>query len=150
MSSSNVLEEHFSQLLRSLNAENVPYLIVGGYAVIVHGYVRATKDLDIWIEPDERYAEALGRSLRAIGVHVPVFELMRNLRESAGLRLGGEDSRIDLLFRVAGVDFARSYARRVEVDGMVILFIGLEDLRTSKRAAGRLQDQLDLENLPPA
>lgn len=151
MPSSNVLDQHFSQLLQSLNAEGIPYLIIGGYAVIVHGYVRATQDLDIWLEPDERHAEALGRSLRTIGVHVPVFELMRNLREGAGLRLGGEDNRIDLLFRVAGVEFAPSYARRieVEVDGLALPFIGLDDLRASKRAAGRLQDLADLENLPP-
>ncbi|MCL4860863.1 MAG: nucleotidyltransferase [Caldilineaceae bacterium] len=150
MPSSNVLDEHFSRLLQSLNAEGIPYLIIGGYAVIVHGYVRATKDLDIWIEADERYAEALGRALWTIGVRAPPVELMRNLRESAGLRLGGEDTRIDLLFRVAGVDFAPSYARRVEVevDGVALPFIGLADLRASKRAAGRLQDLADLENLP--
>lgn len=76
---------------------------------------------------------------------------MRNLRESTGLRLGSEDNRIDLLFRVAGVEFASSYARRVEIDidGVRISFIGLEDLRASKLAAGRLQDLADLENLPP-
>lgn len=151
MPSSNVLDEHFSRLLQSLNAEGIPYLIIGGYAVIVHGYVRATNDLDIWIEADERHAEPLGRALRTIGVRVPLVELMRNLRENAGLRLGGADNRIDLLFRVAGVDFVSSYARRVEVevDGVALPFIGLADLRASKRAAGRLQDLADLENLPP-
>jgi hypothetical protein len=151
MHSINVLEEHFSRLLQSLNAEGIPYLIIGGFAVIMHGYVRATVDLDLWIEPDERHTEALGRALRTIGIRLPLVELMRHLRESTGLRLGG-DHHIDLLFRVAGVDFTPSYARRVEieVDGVVLPFIGLKDLRASKRAAGRLQDQLDLENLPPA
>jgi hypothetical protein len=134
-----------------LNVENIPYLIIGGFAVIVHGYVRATKDLDLWIELDEHHTEALGRVLRNMGIHLPLVELMRHLLESNGLRLGSDESRIDLLFRVAGVDFALSYARRVEieVDGMVLPFIGLIDLRASKRAAGCLQDQLDLENLPP-
>lgn len=146
----DVFAPTFSQLLQSLIAEAVPFLIIGGHAVGVHGYVRATKDLDIWIEPDERHAEALGRSLRTLGAHVSVFELMRNLRESAGLRLGGEDNRIDLLFHVAGVDFAPSYARRVEVEleGVALPFVGLADLRASKRAAGRLQDLADLENPP--
>ncbi|NJN84874.1 MAG: hypothetical protein HC802_23020 [Caldilineaceae bacterium] len=152
MPSNNVLEAHFSQLLQSLNAEAIPYLIIGGYAVIVHGYVRATKDLDIWIEPNERHAEALNRCLRAIGIQAPIIELMFHLRESSGLRIGGDDNRIDLLFRVAGVDFAPSYGRRIEleVDGVPLPFIGLADLRASKHAAGRLQDQLDLENLPLA
>ncbi len=146
----DVFDPTFSQLLQSLSAESIPFLIIGGHAVGVHGYVRATKDLDIWIEPDERHAMALGRCLRVIGVQVPSVELMRNLRESTGLRLGSEDNRIDLLFRVAGVEFAPSYARRVEieVDGIGISFIGLEDLRASKLAAGRLQDLADLENLP--
>lgn len=151
MPSSSVLNPTFSRLLQLLSAEAIPFLIIGGYAVIAHGYVRATKDLDLWIESDERHTEALGRALRTVGVRIPMTELMRHLRESTGLRLGG-NSGIDLLFRVDGVDFATSYARRIEaeVDGMILPFIGLEDLRASKRAAGRAQDLADLENLPPA
>ncbi len=56
----DVFAPTFSQLLQSLSAESIPFLIIGGHAVGVHGYVRATKDLDIWIEPDERHAIAWG------------------------------------------------------------------------------------------
>jgi len=113
--------------------------------------VRATKDLDIWIEPDERHTEALGRALRTIGVQLPLVELMRHLRESQGLRLGGNHG-IKLLFRVVGVEFATCYPRRVEieVDDALVAFIGLTDLRASKQASGRLQDLANLDNLPPA
>lgn len=146
----SVLEQHFSRLLRSLNAEGIPYLIVGGFAVILHGYIRATDDLDIWVEPDERYALALNKALRAVNIRLPVTELMRMLREACGIRLGTEHEQIDLLFQIAGVDFAACYSRRVvvEVDAIPLTFIGLDDLRASKQAAGRLQDLLDLENLP--
>jgi len=147
----DVFTPTFSQLLQSLLAEAVPFLIIGGHAVGIHGYVSATTDLDLWIEPDERHTKPLGRALRSINVGLPLVELMRHLRESDGLRLGG-DYGIDLLFRVAGVDFAPSYARRieVEVEGVMLPFIGLIDLRASKRAAGRSQDLADLDNLPPA
>jgi hypothetical protein len=141
-----------SRLLQSLIAESVPFLIIGGHAVGVHGYVRATKDLDIWIEPNERHAVALSQSLRAIGISLPAVEAMRHLRESGGLRLGSELERIDLLFRVAGVEFTDCYPRRLEImlDDLPVAFIGLKDLRASKQAAGRPQDLLDLDHLPPA
>ena len=150
MSFKNVLEENFSRLLRSLNAEGIPYLIIGGFAVILHGYVRATKDLDIWIEPDERHALALSRALRSINVSLPPVEAMYQLRTASGLRLSANLDSIDLLFRVAGVDFAECYTRRIELefDSIPLTFISLADLRASKQAAGRLQDLLDLENLP--
>jgi predicted nucleotidyltransferase len=147
---SDVFPKTFSRLLRLLNEHNVPYLIIGGHAVGFHGYVRATKDLDVWIEPDERHALALRAVLRAMGVHLPTVEAMRLLREESGVHIGAGLDTIDLLFRIAGVDFAQCYQRSITtvIEGVSLTIIGLEDLRASKQAAGRLQDLLDLENLP--
>jgi hypothetical protein len=74
MSFNGVLEEHFSQSLKSLNANGIAYLGIGGFAIILHGYVRATKDLDIWIEPDDGHAVGLSRALCTIGISLPVVE----------------------------------------------------------------------------
>jgi hypothetical protein len=151
MHSNVVFGETFSQLLRSLNDNRVPYLIIGGYATGFYGYVRATKELDLWIEPDEQHTVALVKALQALKIRLPAVEMMRHLREASGLRLGADIDRIDLIFQVAGVEFATCYVRRIEMelDDMRVAFISLADLRASKMAAGRLQDQLDLENLPP-
>jgi hypothetical protein len=44
----------FKELLLAFNAHDVEYLIVGAHALAAYGHVRATKDLDVWVHPDER------------------------------------------------------------------------------------------------
>ena len=64
------INSDFKDLLQSLNAAGVRYLIVGGYAVMVHTEPRYTKDLDIWIERDEQNARALLRALAEFGAPI--------------------------------------------------------------------------------
>jgi len=45
-----VMNPDFKEFIQSLNDNQVRYLVAGGYAVVIHGYPRYTKDLDIWIE----------------------------------------------------------------------------------------------------
>jgi hypothetical protein len=72
------------------------------------------------------------------------------LREGAIVRIGVPPMRIEISNQLSGVQFAECYARRVvdEIDGVQVSLISLEDLKTNKRAAGRLKDLADLENLP--
>ena len=57
----------FKELLLAFNAHNVEYLIVGAHALAAHGHVRATKDLDLWIRPDEKNAQRVLRALSEFG-----------------------------------------------------------------------------------
>ena len=61
------LPEDFKEFLRLLGSKGVEYLLVGGYAVSIYGYVRATNDLDIWVKIGEKNAVALDRVLREFG-----------------------------------------------------------------------------------
>jgi hypothetical protein len=70
----------FKRLLKSFNAEQVRYLLVGGYAVILHGYPRSTIDLDLWVEPSEDNARSID------GLEVPVIDLasLRITKKASG------------------------------------------------------------------
>jgi len=142
------LTPDFKDLLNSLNEHEVRYLVVGGYAVISYGYVRATKDIDIWIAigPDnaERFQNAMQQF---IGQRPP---LERVLSKTLLLRMGVAPNMIEVMTDISGVEFESCYARRqvVEVDGLRIPIMHLQDLLTNKAASGRPKDLADIDNLP--
>lgn len=143
------LADDFKEFLSLLNAHQVEYLVVGGYAVAYHGYPRATGDLDLWISSETSNAEKIVDVLRSFGFGVPGLSAELILRRKI-LRMGMPPIRIELMTQIAGVDFADCYSRRVEahLDGVPAPLINLQDLKRNKGAAGRAKDQNDLENLP--
>ena len=137
----------FREFAACLNACEVRYLIVGGYAVAFHGHPRYTKDLDVWIERTRENVQRLLRALEdfgSVGLEEADF-----LEPDQIIQLGYPPLRIDILTSLAGVEFEACYGARetVTVEQVALSFIGLEDLRTNKHASGRHQDLADLENL---
>jgi len=144
-----MLSQDFKEFIQSLNANNVRYLVVGGYAVAVHGHPRHTKVIDIWIAMDEENAERMVLALNDFGVGSLGLQPDDFLVPDQIIQLGYPPARIDLLTTLAGVDFEACYTARVEIvlDGVPVSFIDIESLKKNKRAAGRLQDLADLKNL---
>ncbi|HYX27138.1 MAG TPA: DUF6036 family nucleotidyltransferase [Pyrinomonadaceae bacterium] len=145
------LPSHFKEFLRLLRAEGVEYLLVGGWAVIYHGYPRATKDIDIWIAVDAQNADRVVRTLRKFGFDVALpADLF--LSEEKVIRIGNEPNVIEIMTSASGVEFQQCYRQRIEttLDDEAVSLISLRDLRINKRAAGRLKDLADLEELPAA
>ena len=108
-----MLSPDFKEFLQSLNANGVRYLVVGGYAVAVHGHPRYTKDLDLWIEPTlangMRMVQALSDfGFASLGLTADAF----TQREQV-IQLGYPPNRIDLLTDLVGVTFRRCYQHRV-------------------------------------
>jgi hypothetical protein len=139
----------FKEFVELLNDHNVHYLIIGGYAVAVHGHPRYTKDLDIWIEPTPENAAKLIQALDQFGMESLGLKAEDFLDPDQVIQLGYPPNRIDLLTSVSGVKFDECYRDRVKitVNGIAIDFIDLENLRKNKKATGRHQDLADLENL---
>ncbi len=133
----------------SLNDNLVRYLVIGGYAVALHGYPRYTKDIDIWIEPTPENAANMVKALEQFGFGSLGLKAEDFLVPDQVIQLGYPPNRIDLLTTASGVDFETCYASRVEVevDGVTVNFIDLPNLKKNKKAVGRLQDLADLENL---
>ena len=139
----------YRDLLQSLNTAGVRYLIVGAYAVMIHTEPRYTKDLDVWIEPETANAQAVIHALTKFGAPVGDLAASDLTQPDTCYQLGVEPVRIDLLTSIAGIEFASAWERRVIVDfeGEPAAVLGCEDLLAAKRAAGRPQDNLDIQTL---
>jgi hypothetical protein len=143
------LDPNFSEFIASLHAREVRFLIVGGYAVGMHGHPRYTADLDVWLRADEANARALLGALEDFGFADLDLTTDDFLTPEHVVQLGYPPLRIDLLTSIDGVDFAEAYERRVEVmlDDLMVPVISLNDLRRNKQTTGRAQDLADLEAL---
>ena len=143
------LPSHFKEFLRLLRAEGVEYLLVGGWAVIYHGYPRATDDFDIWIAVNDENAHRLVRTLRKFGFDVSLPNAIF-LEDDKILRFGTKPNVIEIMTSVSGVRFEDCYRERLEtiLDNEPVSLISLKNLRANKLAAGRLKDLADLEALP--
>jgi hypothetical protein len=139
----------FSDLLRLFNANQVRYLVIGGYALIQYAEPRYTKDLDLWIGTDSVNAQAVYTALRAFGAPLANLTDADFGQEGYFYQMGVPPVRIDILMGIPGVAFDEAWPRRTEVDfdGLLVPFISRQDLLTAKRAAGRPQDLLDAELL---
>ena len=144
------LPPDFKEFLQLLNAHQVEYLLVGGYAVGYHGYPRATVDMDIWIGKGAPTAAKMVEVLREFGFDVPNLSADLFLRDDQIVRMGVPPIRLEIFTSIPGVRFEECYAERVlgEIDGVPVSLINLRDLKTNKKASGRNKDLADLENLP--
>jgi hypothetical protein len=139
----------FRDLLSALNDENAEYLLVGAHAVIFYAEPRYTKDMDILVNPAEENAPRVYRALGAFGAPLDTLTEKDLLDPRTVFQIGIEPNRIDIITGISGVDFSTAWKNKVtSTYGEVpINIIGKNELVMSKRAAGRLQDRLDLEKL---
>jgi hypothetical protein len=144
------LPDDFSEFLKLLTDRGVKYLLVGGYAVAYHGYVRSTADLDVWVEVSPSNANALVAALAEFGFAVDRLGPDLFLTEDRIVRMGLPPFRIEVLTTISGVAFSEVYDKRETVrwGDTDVPIIDLVSLKANKRAAGRYQDLDDLENLP--
>ena len=142
--------EDFKEFLKLLEENEVRYLLIGGYAVGVHGYARTTLDMDIWIGMDDDNARRMVEVMASFGFSRDELNPEIFLDERCLIRMGLPPIRLEVLTTIDGVEFSPSYERRIErqIDDLLIKVIGLEDLRTNKQASGRNKDLADLDHLP--
>ncbi|MGB3633705.1 MAG: hypothetical protein WA982_06665 [Rubrobacteraceae bacterium] len=143
------LPPDFSEFLRLLNENEVRYLLVGGYAVGYHGYVRATADMDVWVARDHENAPRLVDTLQEFGFGVEGLSPELFLEEERVIRMGVPPVRIEILTSISGVDFDECYEERIveQWDDVQVNVISLPKLKSNKRASGRLKDLVDLDYL---
>lgn len=142
------LPDDFRDFLSLLNAKQVEYLVVGGWALGVHGYVRATGDMDIWIGIENENLDKMISAILEFGVPEGITREFFKEKGNA-FRMGMPPMRIEIITHATGIDFPQSYLRKIEIeaDGVTIPFLAYEDLVKNKRSSGRLKDLADLEGL---
>lgn len=143
------LPREFREFLSLLSRHRVKYLVVGGYAVVYHGYPRYTGDIDIFIAISSRNAANLVKVFEDFGFAAGDVDPAVFQDRGQVLRLGREPMRVEILNEIDGVTFDECYARRIRARfaSLSINFISRDDLLKNKRAAGRPKDQADVEVL---
>jgi len=144
-----MLSRDFKEFVKLLNTNDVKYLVVGGYAVALHGHPRYTKDLDVWIELSPGNADRILSALDKFGLGSLNLKPDDFLEENQIIQLGYPPNRIDLLTTLKDLKFEDCYKTKVKVaiGDVEINFIDIENLKKNKRATGRPQDLADAENL---
>jgi len=143
------MNQDFVNLLRSFIARDVRFLVVGAYALAVHGTPRATGDLDLWVDATPENAPRVLRALAEFGA--PMQGLTEADFAGPGIvyQMGLPPGRIDVITELTGVTFAEAWPDRVEqplVD-MRVPVIGREAFVRNKKATGRARDLVDVEDL---
>jgi len=143
------INSDFKDLLQSLNAAGARYLIVGGYAVMVHTEPKYTKDLDIWIEPEPENARLVLSALRVFGAPTEDVRESDFTEPDVFFQIGIDPVRIDIMTTVNGVEFGAAWERRLTVDfgGVSAPVLSRPDLIAAKVASGRPQDRRDAKRL---
>lgn len=146
-----------SALLRILAQAEIDFVVIGGVAVVVQANPRFTRDLDICYATDTPNLERLGAvlvsleaKLRGVDDDVAFVPDARALRRTQMLTLSTREGNLDLLVDPAGSPGYAALRRRADViqlDGTSVRIASVEDLLEMKRAAGRPQDQIDIESL---
>jgi len=146
------LPADFADLLRCLAEAEADYMLVGGYALMAHGYIRATQDLDVWVRPTSDNAARVMSAMKEFGLPpgLSADDLLGGVAPPpTGFRFGRPPFAVDLLTSVRGVDFDAAWAgssvRRL--DGLDVRVIGRAALLANKRATGRAKDAADVEAL---
>lgn len=144
------LARDFKEFLKLLNSNHVEYLLIGGYAVGIHGHIRATNDLDIWVNVSSENAVRIEGALRQFGFSVAGLTPDLFLARDSVIRLGVPPIRIEILTSISGVEFESCYAEKemIQIGEVTIPVISLARLRQNKMASARAKDLADLENLP--
>ncbi len=142
----------FRDLFAALNAAHAEFLIIGGYALAVHGTPRFTKDLDVWVQPTPENAKRVWTALDAFGA--PLLDLTLQDLSTPGIvfQMGLPPNRIDIITTIDGVEFQEAWEHRMSsaYGDQPVMVMGVDDLIRNKEATGRPQDRLDAETLRQA
>ena len=145
------LNPDFQEFLQLFVDHDVRFLIVGGYALAAHGHPRYTKDLDVWVWPDPSNSHRVIDALAAFGFGGLGLTAADFEEPDVVVQLGREPQRIDILTFATGLDFDDAFTHRFSIDigGVSVPFLSVDDLRRNKLASGRLRDLADAAELPP-
>ncbi len=148
----NLFNPDFKDFIRCLHNAKVEYILVGGYAVIIHGYSRTTGDMDIWVNKTKQNYSKIIQAFAHFGM--PTFDMTEDkfLNNPAidVFSFGVPPVRIDLITEILGLEFNEAI-RNVEIipiqDDLNVNVLSKDDLISAKTASNRYKDLDDLEHL---
>ena len=143
------LDKDFEDFIFLVNKFAVDYMVVGGYALAFHGKPRHTGDLDIWINLSEDNALKMTSVLNEFGMASLGMKKDEFLQKGGITQIGYPPLRIDILNEIDGIGFDEAYPNKliIDVDGLPVNYIGLDDLIKNKQTSGRSRDLSDIKEL---
>lgn len=143
-----LFNEDFRDFILALNKQEVEFILIGGYSVMLYSYPRTTGDLDIWLNRTEANYNKLAKAFLDFGLPIstiPLEDFLHN-EELEVYSFGRQPVAIDLLVKVKGLTFKEAYPNSIIMspDGFPVRVVGYWDLVKLKKAAGRNKDLDDL------
>ena len=148
----DILDEDILSLWRSLNNNDVRYIMIGGFATNLHGYSRVTNDIDLWIDDTLHNRKNLRKALNEQGSgDYDVIESMQFVPGWTDFQLNF-GFKLDVMTSVKGLENigfeeCYNYAVVAEIENIQVKFLHLNHLIICKKAVGRPKDLLDIEEL---
>lgn len=144
----DLFNQDFLDFITALNKTEVEYILVGGYAVILHGYARSTGDMDVWVNKTSGNYQKLKKAFQIF--RAPIFpekDFIGNNFDVWGI--GKEPNRIEILNQLKGITFKEAYPFcKIFIQNKIeVRYIHINHLIKAKEAAGRFKDKNDIEHL---
>jgi hypothetical protein len=143
------MNQDFVDLLRAFVDADVRFLVVGAYALAVHGRPRGTGDLDVWVEAAPENATRIMRALAAFGAPLSGVSEDDFSRPGVTYQMGVEPGRIDVLTELTGITFRDAWPDRLhhQFGELAVDYIGRDSFIRNKRATARPKDLADIDGL---
>jgi hypothetical protein len=148
----DILDPEIIALFKSLQKNSVKYILVGGFATVLNGFTRFTKDVDIWIEDSILNRKNLRKALNELGLpDMPQIETIDFVPGWSGITLPS-GFELDIMTHLTGFEkekFNECYKLSNEaiIENISVRFFHINQLIIAKKATNRLKDQLDIEEL---
>lgn len=147
----NLFFEEHQEIFKELIEQEVDFRLIGGYAVIVHGYTRTTSDVDLWIKPTKENKTKLITAFKNLNFESnDIYELEKmNFEGHLVFSIGEEPQKIDFITKVNLVKYEEADSRKIyaEIDNLNIPIVHLHDLVLMKTNTKRKKDEADIEEL---
>ncbi len=147
----DILDEEFIKFWKSLSQNNVQYIMVGGFAVYMHGYIRTTNDIDIWIKDDVDNRQKLGKAMGIFGYASLSWDVMQFVPGWTNFYIG---PRVVLVIMTSmkgleNISFEMAYkmASIAEIEDVNVPFLHINQLIENKKVVNRPKDQIDVIEL---
>lgn len=144
-----MLNNDYKEMLQGLLKNKVKFLVIGAYAMGMHGYPRATGDLDLWIEPSLENSRNLYNALTEFGSPLDQINPETFSKKKVVFQIGLAPRRIDMLTFIDGIEFDEAYKDKneIKIDNINVPFLSKENIIKNKEATGREKDKLDVAYL---
>jgi hypothetical protein len=146
----NIFNDDFKDFIDYLNQNEVEYIVVGGYAVIIRGYSRSTGDIDIWVNKTVENFIKLQKVIIAFGLPTKAIKEEDFFSDNFDVfAFGKPPYAIEIMTAVKGLDFKNTYENSTieNINDTPVRIIHVQNLIEAKKAAGRSKDLNDIENL---